>query len=422
MLTIKAEVQKDKQRSDKTYNVKIRFTHDRKVKRLSTNLFVTPQELTKSFKFKEGTPIKLEIDNVVLYYKEKCAKLRLDIKDYTLDDFISHIKGEREKEKLIDFIRFSREWIAETTIKGKANYTTAINALVANLGEEQLLISNINRKLLTEFAKFINEKREERIRGLVEQGKRIPSNRALSLYLGSIRHLYNEARKKYNDYDRNIILIPNSPFEHFQIPKQEATRKRALPAELINRIWKLPYRYTAKGKELECRYNLAKDCFMLSFCLMGMNSVDLYNCTERTEDSIIYYRTKTRDRRHDNAKMVVNISKAIVSLVEKYKDHTGSRLFNFYHSYSTEKHFNKAINKGLKEIGKRLEVDDLEFYAARHSWATLALNKAGIDKYTIHSALNNIDESMRVTDIYIERDFKNENEANKKVIKYALKA
>lgn len=102
MLTIKAEVQKDKQRSDKTYNVKICFTHDRKVKRLSTNLFVTSQELAKSFKFKEGTPIKLEIDNVVLYYKEKCAKLRLDINDYTPDDVISHINGEREKEKLID--------------------------------------------------------------------------------------------------------------------------------------------------------------------------------------------------------------------------------------------------------------------------------------------------------------------------------
>ena len=54
MLTIKAEVQQDKQRSDGTYNVKMRFTLDRKVKRLSTNLFVTPQDLTKSFKRKHS--------------------------------------------------------------------------------------------------------------------------------------------------------------------------------------------------------------------------------------------------------------------------------------------------------------------------------------------------------------------------------
>jgi hypothetical protein len=31
-----------------------------------------------------------------------------------------------------------------------------------------------------------------------------------------------------------------------------------------------------------------------------------------------------------------------------------------------------------------------------------------------------VDESMRVTDIYIERDFVNENKANAKVVKYVF--
>lgn len=60
------------------------------------------------------------------------------------------------------------------------------------------------------------------------------------------------------------------------------------------------------------------------------------------------------------------------------------------------------------------------FYILWHSWATLAVNKVGIDKYTVHSALNHIDEAMKVTDIYIERDFKIENEANSKVLKYVF--
>ena len=41
MLTIKAEVQKDRKRNDGSYNVKIRFTKDRVVKRISTSLFAT---------------------------------------------------------------------------------------------------------------------------------------------------------------------------------------------------------------------------------------------------------------------------------------------------------------------------------------------------------------------------------------------
>lgn len=56
----------------------------------------------------------------------------------------------------------------------------------------------------------------------------------------------------------------------------------------------------------------------------------------------------------------------------------------------------------------------------QHSWATIALNKVGINEYTVHAALNHVDESMRVTDIYIERDFVNENKANVKVIKYVF--
>ena len=107
-------------------------------------------------------------------------------------------------------------------------------------------------------------------------------------------------------------------------------------------------------------------------------------------------------------------------LIEKYKDKTGQRLFNFHHYYANYSALNRAINLGLKEIGSELGIDDLEYYAARHSWATIALNKVGIDKYTVHAALNHVDESMRVTDIYIERDFVNENKANAKVVKYVF--
>ena len=420
MLTIKAEVQQDKQRSDGTYNVKVRFTLDRKVKRLSTNLFVTQQDLTKSFKFKENTSIKKEIDSLVFYYREQCEKLHLDRSKYTLDEVVDFLNGEQTKQQTIDFIKFSREWIASTTIKGAPNYTSALNALIRFIGKEELDVNLITLDFLENFKAFLNKEREVRIKKLIAQGKRVPSNRSLSLYLVSIKKLFNEAKKKYNKKDKNLILIPHSPFEDFTIPKQEATRKRAISTDIIKKIWKLPYKDMKKGYKATCRYNLAKDCFILSFCLMGINSADLYNATEMKNNTITYYRTKTKDRRLDNAKMVVDVPQIILPLIEKYKDKTGKRLFNFYQYYADEKGFNKAINYGLKEIGAILEVDDLEYYAARHSWATIALNKVGIDKYVVHAALNHIDDSMKVTDIYIERDFVSENKANTKVVKYVF--
>ena len=408
MLTIKAEIKRSELKVDGTYNVKIRFTLDRKVKRLSTNLFVTQQDLTKSLKFKEDTSIKREVDRLVLYYREQCLKLQLDQNHYSLDEIVEFLNGEQEKQQTINFIKFSREWIASTTIKGAPNYTTAINALVRFIGKEELDINLITLDFLEDFKSFLNKEREIRTKRLMQQGKRVPSNRSLSLYLISIKKLFNEAKKRYNKKDKNLILIPNSPFIELEIPKQEATRKRAISADIIKKVWKLPYKDMKKGYKATCRYNLAKDCFILSFCLMGMNSADLYNATEMKGNTITYNRTKTKDRRLDKAQMKVDIHK------------TGKRLFNFYQYYVDEKGFNKAINYGLKEIGRLLEIDDLEYYAARHSWATIALNKVGIDKYTVHAALNHVDETMRVTDIYIERDFVNENRANAKVVKYVF--
>ena len=420
MLTIKAEIKKSELKVDGTYNVKIRFTLDRKVKRLSTNLFITSKDLTKSLKFKEDTSIKRAIDGLVLYYREQCFKLQLDQNHYSLDEIIEFLNGEQEKQQTIDFIKFSREWIASTTIKGAPNYTTAINALVRFVGKEELDINLITLDFLESFKAFLNKEREIRTKRLMQQGKRIPSNRSLSLYLISIKKLFNEAKKKYNKKEKNLILIPNSPFMELEIPKQEATRKRAISADIIKKLWKLPYKDMKKGYKSTCRYNLAKDCFILSFCLMGINSADLYNATEMEGYTIVYNRTKTKDRRLDKAQMKVDIPRLILPLVEKYKDKTGKRLFNFYQYYADEKGFNKAINYGLKEIGTILEIDDLEYYAARHSWATIALNKAGIDKYIVHAALNHIDDAMKVTDIYIERDFVNENKANAKVVKYVF--
>ena len=420
MLTIRAEVQKGKLRSDGTYNVKVRFTKDRVVKRISTDLFATDDDLTSKLKFKEDSPIKREADKLVLHYRTLYAGLNLDSGDYDLTEIINRLQNKEEAERPIDFIAFSRKWIAEAPIKSKETYTTGLNSFIRFIGADTLEIGKITVDLLEQYKEYLLTTRAERVKKLEIAGERIPSNRCLSLYLTMLRHLYNEAQKHYNKPDKGLIRISHSPFEYFKIPKQEATRKRAIQPQQIKAIWKMPYQNIHKGAKQTCRFDLAKDCFILSFCLMGINSVDLYNAIELQGNKLIYNRAKTKDRRLDNARMEVEVPDMALPIIERYRDTTGQRLFNFYQYYRDHKGFNKAINKGLKEIGERLGIDDFEFYAARHSWATIAINKCGIDKYTVHAALNHIDESMRVTDIYIERDFVNENKANAKVVEYVF--
>ena len=420
MLTIRAEVRREEQRKDGTFRVKIRFTQNRKIKRLPTKLFAKKSDLNKSFELKEGTAIKKEADYLIFYYEKICSQIPMDIEQCSIEDIMAYVEADKKKYQIIDFIAFSESWMQASKNTSTKNYKSAVNALKLYINREELNIKDITNKFLTGFMEFLEERWRAKAEKLKKAGKIVPTNRATSLYLGSIRHLFNEAKKQYNDYDRNIIIITNDPFKTFTVPKQcTVTRKRALTPELIKKIWDLPYQ-SIEGYKMENRFNLAKDCFILSFCLMGMNSADLYNAEEREGNTIIYYRTKTRNRRADNALMKVNIPKMLMPLIEKYKDKTGKRIFNFYQNYADIASLNRSINIGLKEIGAKLKIDALQYYAARHSWATIAVNRVGIDKYTVHSALNHVDDVMKVTDIYIERDFVNENKANRKVVKYVF--
>ena len=148
MLTIRAEVLKDKKRTDGTYNVKVRFIKDKKVKRISTDLFATDADLTADLRLKEDSIIKQEADRLVLHYRTMFNTLHLDSGNCDVNEIVNRLLNKEEAEKPIDFIAFSRTWIKETAIKGKANYATALNSFVRFIGKEELEIKKLTVDLL----------------------------------------------------------------------------------------------------------------------------------------------------------------------------------------------------------------------------------------------------------------------------------
>ena len=410
MLTIKPEILKKWQRKDGTYNLKIRITKDRKSVRLSTSIFILAKDLDSQLNIKKSCKQQVEIDKLMLNYRERATQYITDHLICSVNDVADFIRGKEKQEETIDFIAFCQKWLNDAEMKRADIYKSALNSFLRFLCKSTLDINSMDATLMEKYTDFLNKEKDEREALCRKAGKRIPTNRTQSLYLMCLKKMFNEAKNHYNRLHKDVALVTSNPFEYLKIPRQGATRKRAVSPSIIKEVWELPYRNLSKGPKQTCRYDLAKDCFILSFCLIGLNSVDMFNAAPLVGDRLIYNRAKTKDRRLDDARMEVVVPSIVYPLLTKYKDTTGQRLFNFYQTYATSKAFNKAINAGLKEIGEQLGIDDLEFYAARHSWATIALNKCRIDKYTVHSALNHVDPSMRVTDIYIERDFVRENE------------
>lgn len=399
MATFKPTIFKDRQREDKTWNVVIRFTHERKVRYIATTMYVTKKDLTASFKIKNQQIID-RCEDLIREYRNRINGLFLEINRMDIDEVVESLKRPKEDAVGIDFTAFARKWILQhQNLKGWRNYQSAVNSFCMFFGREHILCSEVTVKKMKEYEEWLSDK-----------------PRAVSLYTSAILKLFNEARDYYNDEDNDIIRIKQS-LHKYKPKQQNVAEKRALTTEQIRAVFALPYSGTlVKGKQ--CRRDLALDCFKLSFCMLGMNSADLYNAEEYDGEYITYCRTKTKDRRNDKAKMVVRVHPFIKDLVEKYRGK--ERVFNFSERFSSMADLNRSVNIGLKEIGKEIGVEGLQLYAARHTMATIAANEAGIDRWTVNLMLNHTDQSMRVTELYIKRDFTPVNDANDKLLGYVF--
>jgi integrase len=72
------------------------------------------------------------------------------------------------------------------------------------------------------------------------------------------------------------------------------------------------------------------------------------------------------------------------------------------------------VNKYLRQWCQREGLEPFTFYAARHSFATLA-RRQGVEKATIDEALGHLGD-YQVADIYAERNWRLAWEANRKVL------
>ena len=406
MVTFKAEVYAHQRKQDGTYNIKVRVTQNQKKRYLATPWFVTKDDLTRSMKLKNQKYIDLT-DDLIRTYRNKCDNLGTKIKAMTVDEVVTYIEKPQEVERWdLDIVQYTRDHIKrlqETGHEGNAqSYKVAINSLVKFLGREKVSISEITVKLLKSWVDWILKQ------------DRVKLGFAPHNYLSKLRAIHNMAKKEFNDEGAGIIRIPNSPFSHIDLPKEPVPEKRALTVEQMKKILDLPY-ITSPYPNTN-RYNFALDLFILSFALVGMNLVDLYYCECCTDGRITYDRIKTKNRRADHARISIKIQPEIQALVDKYRDPTGKRMFKFYRMYASMSTIHKAVGAGLKKVAEAIGLDELDFYAARHTWATIAQNDAGVDKWTVHTSLNHVDDETKITDTYIRKSWDPIDKANRKVL------
>lgn len=317
-----------------------------------------------------------------------------------------------EMEQHLDLVAFGKEFIISLVDKGKlksaSNYKTVIYSLIDFFGKGKILFEEISTNRLILWEKYLRTERTisrySQTGRIITNIKKPLQNRSIHNYLRDLRALFNHAKRKYNNPEVGYTEIKHDPFKEYPKIRVFQTKKRHLDVATLRLI-----------RDTICKKNsrvaLARDLFMLSFYLCGINAVDLYkiNRSNIINGRLEYNRSKTREKRLDNAFISVKIVEPAIKLIDKYIGRLAKR-------YANVDGLNKALGFGMKEVCKINFLNGITFYWARHTVGNLARNKCRCSKDDVALALNHVDLGRKITDIYIDNDWSIIDELQEKVI------
>lgn len=390
MATISAKIFEHHQKLDGTFNVKICLYHKRVRRYLDTSHFVSKRQLDGNFSIKDRI-LNRAVEDSLDRYREAISLLGSKIDFFTCESLLEYLDDTE-----IDFIKFCGEHIAQLRKEnrgGTANTHRVVrNSLIDYFGRESVSINEVHSNMLYSYERYLRS--ERKITRTNQFGKEINtvenglSDSGLHNHMRDLRTLFNAACRHYNNEDLGLYKIKHYPFKKYKIGSAPLTKKRNIAIEQVKSIRDCQVK---SGSRTE----LARDLFMLSFYLCGMNAVDFYHLREKDikRCRIDYNRAKTKSRRKDRAFISIKLIDEAKPILAKYLGTLSEQ-----------------------QLRKLTEVEDITFYWARHTFANTARNDCRMSMDDVALALNHIDEGHRTTDIYIAKDWKIVDEVQEKVV------
>ena len=397
MATLKATVKS--KRKDGMYVVYIRFAHNRKVSYLRTSWMVNDKGLSRNKKDILDPSVIQQTSRLIDNYYNILN--RIDTQDWTVKEIVDYIQKGKDG---ISFSAYARKHIEKMIARGQErtsrDYKGALYNLEKFAGGNEVMFSQLTYSFLSRWIDSLSQ-----------------TARSKNKYPINIRQIHKAAMFEYNDEERGIQLITN-PWPKISIPKEDTPNKRAISPNMLRKFFAVVPDFSRFTHPLQ---ELGQDVALISFCMCGINSVDLFYAEKsQYHDGIFHYnRRKTRKSRSDSAYFEIRVPQFIIPIFEKYlsKDTKSPWLFDFHERLSTPDSFNANVNSGISQICKKVSPDfHASLYSFRHSWATIAQNGCGASLGDIDFALNH--STYKMARVYTKIDYSPAWELNEKVLDY----
>lgn len=170
-------------------------------------------------------------------------------------------------------------------------------------------------------------------------------------HMAHLKAILNQAvRDKKVSYDTH-------PFEYYEKPEGNI-RELDISVDEVKQIRDS----TPKEKSLR----MARDLFMLSYYLGGINLIDLMQFNFKNRDTIEYIREKSKNTKKGDKKISFSIPKEAKPIIKEWMGKNGKLNFGYKYTYDN---FRKFVTKEIKRLAENIGIEShVVYYSARKSF------------------------------------------------------
>ena len=345
MATIKLAVLKHTKSKDGSYKIRISIGH-----RSETHYIVTPYSVNALSEFDNGIVIRvpnaheinIKLRNLLNDYEERLERIDSP-EDYTCKELRDLLKSMRTHSSKVTFKQVSEQYQKELIEDGRGSYAGMLQnslRLFFEFTGGDVFLSEISTITISEFERWLKRK------GV--------SQTYISMTLSMTRTIVNRAIRM------QLVTYSVHPFTYWKRPA-DPERELDISVEDVRAIRDAQPRLK--------KQRIARDIFMLSYYLGGINLIDLLEIDFLGVSVLEYTRHKSRNMKLSDKRISFTLQPEAKELISKWMNRNTGRLdFGYKFSY---KNFLAYVTRSIKSLAKDIDIQDYRkvcYYTARKSF------------------------------------------------------
>lgn len=345
MATIKLAALKHTKSKDGSYKIRISIGH-----RSETHYIVTPYSVNALSEFDNGIVVRvpnaheinIKLRNLLNDYEERLERINSP-EDYTCKELRDLLKSMRTHSSKVTFKQVSEQYQKELIEDGRGSYAGMLQnslRLFFEFTGGDVFLSEISTITISEFERWLKRK------GV--------SQTYISMTLSMTRTIVNRAIRM------QLVTYSVHPFTYWKRPA-DPERELDISVEDVRAIRDAQPRLK--------KQRIARDIFMLSYYLGGINLIDLLEIDFRGVSVLEYTRHKSRNMKLSDKRISFTLQPEAKELISKWMNRNTGRLdFGYKFSY---KNFLAYVTRSIKSLAKDIDIQDYRkvcYYTARKSF------------------------------------------------------